>query len=151
MSEKTVGFRGRPASLYEAAIIFASTSLTSLLFFACLHLLLPLLRLHHISWFATYDLALATAMFLLVGCAVLAYHLEGRWLGWPDVRDRVRLRRVGLDTWLWTAALTIFMFGGRYASLAAFILVLLTLRLERSAGLKRRVKWRSSSPLSVFR
>jgi hypothetical protein len=30
-----------------------------------------------------------------------------------------------------TAALTIFMFGGRYASLAAFILVLMALGLDR--------------------
>jgi hypothetical protein len=56
MSERTVSFRVsppvRPAPLYEAAIIFASTSL---LFFACLYLLLPLLRLHHISWFTTYN------------------------------------------------------------------------------------------------
>ena len=107
MSERTVSFRVntpvRPAPLYEAAIIFASTSL---LFFACLYLLLPLLRLHHISWLTTYNLVLAAPMFMLVGCAFLAYHLEVRWLGWPDVRDRFRLRRVGLDTWLWTAALT---------------------------------------------
>lgn len=85
-------------------------------------------------------LVLAAPMFMLVGCAFLAYHLEGRQLRWPDVRDRFRLRRMGLDTWLWTAALAIFMFGGRYASLAAFILVLLALGLDRSAGLKRRVK-----------
>jgi hypothetical protein len=141
ISERTANFRVnpavRPASLYEAAIFFASTSL---LFFACLYLLLPLLRLHQISWFATYNLVLAAPMFMLVGCAFLAYHLEGRQLRWPDVRDRFRLRRMGLDTWLWTAALAIFMFGGRYASLAAFILVLLALGLDRSAGLKRRVK-----------
>lgn len=141
MSERTVSFRVkppvRPAPLYEAAIIFASTSL---LFFACLYLLLPLLRLHHISWFTTYNLVLAAPMFMLVGCAFLAYHLEGRPLRWPDVRDRFRLGRMSPDTWLWTAALTIFMFGGRYASLVAFLLVLLALGLDRSASLKRRVK-----------
>jgi membrane protease YdiL (CAAX protease family) len=144
MSARTVGFRVsppvRPASLFEAVIFFSSTSL---LFFAFLYLLLPLLRLHHISWFTTYNLVLAVPMFLLVGCALLAYHLEGRQLRWPDVRDRFRLRRMSLDTWLWTAALTIFMFGGRYASLAAFILVLLALGLDRSADFKRRVKMAS--------
>jgi membrane protease YdiL (CAAX protease family) len=38
-----------------------------------------------------------------------------------------------------TAALTIFMFEGRYAGLAAFILVLMALGLDRPLGLKRRV------------
>jgi membrane protease YdiL (CAAX protease family) len=140
MSETKVSFRVsppvRPATAYEAAIIFAATSL---LFFACLYLLLPLLRLHHISWFTTYNLVLAVPLFMLVGCAFLAYHLEGRRLRWPDVRDRFRLRKMSLDTWLWTAALTIFMFGGRYASLAAFILVLMALGLDRPLGAKRRV------------
>jgi membrane protease YdiL (CAAX protease family) len=140
MSERIISFDVsppvRPAPPYEAAIFFSSTSV---LFFVCLYLLLPLLRLHRISWFTTYNLVLAAPMFLLVGCAFLAYHLEGRRLRWPDVRDRFRLRGMSLDTWLWTAALSIFMFGGRYASLAAFILVLLGLVLEPSAGLKRRV------------
>jgi membrane protease YdiL (CAAX protease family) len=141
MSETTVSFSVSPpvkrASLYEAALFFAATSL---LFFACLYLLLPFLRLHHISWFTTYNLVLAAPMFMLVGCAFLAYHLEGRRLRWPDVRDRFRLRKMSLNTWLWTAALTIFMFGGRYASLSAFILVLVSLGFERSADLKRRAK-----------
>jgi membrane protease YdiL (CAAX protease family) len=140
-SETTVSSRLnppiKPAPVYEAAIIFATTSL---LFFACLYVLLPLLRVHHISWFTTYNLVLAAPMFMLVGCAFLAYHLEGRRLRWPDIRDRFRLRRMSLDTWLWTVALTIFMFGGRYASLAAFILVLLALGLDRRLGSKRRVK-----------
>jgi undecaprenyl pyrophosphate phosphatase UppP len=74
MSERNVSFSVsppvRPAPLYEAAIIFVSTSL---LFFACLYLLLPFLRQHHISWFATYNLVLAAPMFMLVGCAFLAY------------------------------------------------------------------------------
>jgi membrane protease YdiL (CAAX protease family) len=140
MSETKVSFRVsppvRPATVYEAAIIFAATSL---LFFACLYLLLPLLRVHHVSWFTTYNLVLAVPMFMLVGCAFVAYHLEGRRLRWPEVRDRFRLRKMSLDTWLWTAALTIFMFGGRYASLAAFILVLIALGLDRPLGAKRSV------------
>jgi hypothetical protein len=140
MSERTISFSVsppvRPAPLYEAAIIFASTSV---LFFACLYLLLPFLRQHHISWFATYNLVLAAPMFMLVGCASLAYYQEGRRLRWPDVRDRFRLGRMSADTWFWTAALSIFMFGGRYASIAAFLLVLLALCFDRCAGLKRRV------------
>jgi hypothetical protein len=54
--------------VYEAGVSFAATSL---LFFACLYLLLPLLRLHHVSWFTTYNLVLAAPMFILVGCAFL--------------------------------------------------------------------------------
>lgn len=141
MSEKTVSLRVsppvRPAPLYEAAIIFASTSL---LFFAGLYLLLPLLRLHHVSWFITYNLVLAAPMFMLVGCTFLAFHLEGRRLCWPDVRDRFRLGRMSLATWLWTAALSIFMFGGRYASPVAFLMVLVANGLDRSATVKRKVK-----------
>jgi membrane protease YdiL (CAAX protease family) len=127
----------KPAPLYEAAAIFGATSL---LFFAFLYLLLPLLRLHHVSWFTAYNLVLAAPMFLLVGCAFLSYHLEGRKLRWPDVRDRFRLRRMSLDTWVWTIALTIFMCGGRYAIVAALTLVLLALALDRSAGFKQKVK-----------
>jgi membrane protease YdiL (CAAX protease family) len=127
----------KPAPVYEAVIVFAATSL---LFFACLYLLLPWLKLHHVSWFTTYNLVLAAPMFMLVGCAFVAYHLEGRRFRWPDVRDRFRLQRMSLDTWLWTAGLTIFMFGGRYASLAAFILALMALGLNRALGLKRRMK-----------
>src|ERR1700733_14990204 len=93
-----------PAPVYQAAIIFSATSL---LFFASLYVLLPLLRVHDISWFTTYSLVLAAPMFLLVAFAFLAYHLEGRRLRWPDVRDRFRLQRMSLDTWLWTAALTV--------------------------------------------
>ena len=140
MFETTASFRlsppVRPAPLCEAAVIFASTSLV---FFAFLYLLLPFLRLHNVSWFATYNLVLAAPMFMLVGCALLAYHLEGRRLRWPDVRERFRLGKMSLETWLWTAALSIFMLGGRYASLAAFILVLLALGLERPAASKRTV------------
>ena len=53
---------------------------------------------------------------------------------------------MSLDTWLWTAALTIFMFGGRYASLAAFILVLLGLvrPLHRLEAKSENGVWRSS-------
>ena len=126
----------KPAPVYEAAIFFAATSL---LFFACLYLLLPWLRLHHICWFTTYNLVLAAPMFMLVGCAFLAYHLEGRRLRWPDIRDRFRLWRMSLDTWLWAAALSIFMFGGHYASFAAFLTVLLALGLDRHSRMKRRV------------
>ena len=118
-----------PAPLYQATLIFAATSL---LFFGCLYLLLPLLRLHEVSWFATYYLVLAAPMFFLVGCAFLAYHLEGRQFRWPDIRDRFRLRKMSLDSWLWTAGLTVFMFGGRYASVVALGFVLLALGLEHS-------------------
>ena len=72
-SQTTINPRSRPpippTPLYQAALVFAATSL---LFFGCLYLLLPLLRRHNISWFASFNLALAAPMFLLVGCALFA-------------------------------------------------------------------------------
>jgi hypothetical protein len=74
---------------------------------------LPLLRRHNISWFASFNLALAAPMFLLVGCALFAYAREGNQPRWQDLRDRFRLHRMDLTSWVWTSGLTIFMFGGR--------------------------------------
>jgi hypothetical protein len=99
-----------PMPLYQAALVFAATSV---LFFGCLYVVLPLLRRHNISWFASFNLALAAPMFLLVGCALFAYAREGNQPRWQDLRDRFRLHRMDLTSWVWTSGLAIFMFGGR--------------------------------------
>lgn len=126
-----------PMPLYQAALVFAATSLV---FFGFLYVVLPLLRRNSISWFACFNLALAAPMFLLVACALLAYAWEGNPLRWHDLRDRFRLRRMDLSSWLWTVGLAIFMFGGRYASLVAFACVLFALGLDSSLGWKRRIR-----------
>jgi hypothetical protein len=126
-----------PMPLYRAALVFAATSLV---FFLILYVLLPLLRRNNISWFVCFNLVLAVPMFLLVGCALLAYASEGNPLRWHDLRDRFRLRSMDLSSWLWTVGLAIFMFGGRFASLLAFASVLFALGLDRSLGWKQRIK-----------
>ena len=125
-----------PIPLYQAIFVFAATSLV---FFAFLYVLLPLLRRHKVSWFACFNLTLAAPMFLLVACALLAYAWEGNPLRWHDLRDRFRLRRMDPSSWIWTVGLAIFMFGGRYSSLVAFACVLFALGLDRSLGWKQRI------------
>jgi hypothetical protein len=140
-SQTTINSRSQPPippmPLYQAALVFAATSLV---FFGFLYVVLPLLRLNNISWFICFNLALAVPMFLLVACALLAYAWEGNPLRWHDIRDRFRLRKMDLRSWLWTIGLAIFMFGGRYASLAAFACVLFALGLDRSLGWKQRIR-----------
>jgi hypothetical protein len=121
----------------QAIFVFAATSLV---FFAFLYILLPLLRRNNISWFACFNLTLAAPMFLLVACALLAYAWEGNPIRWHSLRDRFRLRRMDLSSWIWTVGLAIFMFGGRYASLVAFACVLFALGLDRSLGWKQRIR-----------
>jgi hypothetical protein len=122
--------------LYWAVLVFAATSLV---FFAFLYLPLPLLRRNHFSWFVRFNLTLAAPMFLLVACALLAFVWEGNRHRWPDLRDRYRLRSMDLSSWIWTAALAIFMFGGRYANFLAFACVLFALSLDHSLRWKERM------------
>src|ERR1700752_545009 len=91
-----------PASPLQAAVIFAATSL---LFFACLYVALPFLRQKNTAWFVCFNLVLALPMFLLVGCALFAYTHERHPLRWPALRDRFRLRMMGLSSWIWTVGL----------------------------------------------
>jgi membrane protease YdiL (CAAX protease family) len=126
-----------PTPLYQAALVFA---VTSLLFFGCLYLALPLLRQHNVSWFASFNLVLAAPMFLLVGCSLFAYYLEGNQLRWQALEDRFRLRRMGLNSWVWTIALTIFMHGGRYAGLATFLFVCLALAFDHLLGWRQKIR-----------
>jgi membrane protease YdiL (CAAX protease family) len=139
-SQTTINSRSQPPippmPLYQAALVFAATSLV---FFGFLYVLLPLLRRNNVSWFACFNLTLAAPVFLLVACALLAYAWEGNPLRWHDLRDRFRLRRMDLSSWLWTVGLAIFMFGGRYASFLAFACVLSALGLDRSLGWKQRI------------
>jgi hypothetical protein len=140
-SQTTINPRSRPPippmPLYQAALVFAATSL---LFFGFLYVVLPLLRRHNISWFASFNLALAAPMFLLVGCALFAYAREGNQLRWQDLRDRFRLHRMDLSSWVWTIGLAAFMFGGRYASLVAFACVLFALGLDHSLAWQQRIR-----------
>jgi membrane protease YdiL (CAAX protease family) len=118
----------KSAPLSTSVPIFAATSL---LFFVSLYVLLPYLRHKGASWFLTYNLALALPMFALVACALLAYRAEGRQFTWCAMRDRFRLERMDPCTWLWTASLSAFMYGGRFASFLSFGLAVVALTLEK--------------------
>lgn len=117
----------KPAPLRFAVPIFAATSL---LFFSALYILLPALRNRGLSWFVTFNLVLALPMLLLLCAAFIAYALEGRRLNWGCVRDRFRLDRMDLSAWFWTAALSVFMFGGLNSIYIAFVLTVPAMVLE---------------------
>src|SRR5580704_16718094 len=123
----------KSAPLSTSIPIFAATSL---LFFVSLYVLLPYLRQKGASWFLIYNLALALPMFALVACALLAYRAEGRQFTWCAMRDRFRLQRMDYCTWLWTASLSVFMYGGRFASFLSFGLAVVALTLEKRRGLR---------------
>ena len=134
-----------PASPLQAAVIFAATSL---LFFACLYVALPFLRQMKTSWFVCFNLVLALPMFSLVGCALWAYKHEGHPLRWPVLRERFRLGRMGFSSWIWTAGLAIFMFGGRYADLMALFVALVAIAVDRE--MTRQRKFRMAVVVAVF-
>ena len=75
-------------------------------------------------------------MFVLLAVALLAYKLEGRIFTWRAVQDRFRLWRMDLYTWLWAAALSVFMYGGRVAIFISFGLALIALIMEKRTGYK---------------
>jgi membrane protease YdiL (CAAX protease family) len=133
-----------PAAPYQAALIFAATSL---FFFASLYLILPLLRERNVSWFTCFNLVLALPMFLLVGFAISACAIEGP-LHWPSLRDRFRLGRMGTSSWFWTVALAVFMFGGRFANPIAFSVVLIAIGTDRY--LTRQQRWKFAVGVAAF-
>jgi Type II CAAX prenyl endopeptidase Rce1-like len=118
----------KPAPLVVAVPIFAATSL---LFFFSLYVALPYSRKQGLSWFATYNLTLALPMFGLVFAALLAYRAECHTFTWLAVRDRFRLQKMDPCSWVWTAALSVFMYGGRFAILIAFGLAFVALIMEK--------------------
>jgi hypothetical protein len=134
-SPRTVHPSTPPASPLQAALIFA---LTSLLFFACLYVALPFLRRMNASWFVCFNLVLALPMLSLVGCALFAYMQEGHAIRWPVLRDRFRLGRMGLSSWMWTVGPAVFMFGGRYAQVVALFVAFVAVSADRELGRRRK-------------
>jgi membrane protease YdiL (CAAX protease family) len=123
----------RPAPLSTSVPIFAGTSL---LFFFSLYVGLPYLLQKGVSWFSIYNLVLALPMFVLLAIAFLTYRGEGRPFTWSGVRDRFRLPRMDLCTWLWTASLSVFMYGGRIAIFLSFGLAVVALIMEKRTDYK---------------
>jgi membrane protease YdiL (CAAX protease family) len=133
-----------PAPPWLAALIFAATSS---LFFFSLYFVLPLLRARNVSWFACFNLVLALPMFLLVGLALGACARE-QSPDWSSLRDRLRLRRMGISSWIWTVGLTVFMVGSRYANFIAFCAVVLAVSTDRN--LTGQQRWRFVAGVATF-
>jgi hypothetical protein len=119
------------APLRLAVPIFMATSL---LFFFSLYLGVPYLRRAGASWFTIFNLVLAVPMFILVLATFIAYRSEGRPLVWEAMRDRLRLQRMDLAAWIWAAALSIFMYGGKFSVALAFGLAFVALTSEKHRG-----------------
>jgi membrane protease YdiL (CAAX protease family) len=134
-----------PLHFTQALLIFTATSLV---FFGFLYVLLPFLRQHDFSWFACFNLTLAAPMFLLVALALTAYAREGAPLRWDAFRERYRLSSMDLSSWIWTLALATFMFGGSYANLISFIVVLIALCFDRTRN--RNHKLRAALGITLF-
>jgi hypothetical protein len=126
-------------------MIFAATSL---LFFVCLYVVLPSLRHLKTNWFVCFNLVLAMPMFVLVGLAFRAFQHEGYPLRWPVFRDRFRLGMMDVSSWIWTASLAVFMFGGRYADLMAVCGAFVAIALDHN--LTRRPKFQLAALVAVF-
>jgi hypothetical protein len=135
----------KPAPLSSSVPIFAGTSL---LFFFSLYVGLPYLLRKGVSWFSIYNLVLALPMFLLLAVALLAYKSEGRIFTWHAVQDRFRLRRMDLCAWLWAAALSVFMYGGRIAIFISFGLAVIALIMEKRTDY--RGIWTGASAVALF-
>jgi hypothetical protein len=99
--------RTRPAPLRVAVPLFAASSA---LFFMAFYVVLPVLRRAGFSWFATFNLVLALPTALLGVAAIGAGRLEGSPLKWLALRERLRLAAPDSATWLWTLALSAFMY-----------------------------------------
>jgi len=127
-----------PAPLHVALLFFAASSL---LLFLALYVALPALLRAGASWFVSFNLTLALPMILLGATALIACRLEGVPFSWPTLRDRLRLDRPDLCTWLWTAALSVFMFGGRWSIAAAFVAAMLAAAVEERGPGRRLWKW----------
>ncbi|MDQ2833465.1 MAG: CPBP family intramembrane metalloprotease [Acidobacteriota bacterium] len=117
-----------PARLPVAVAFFAASSL---LFFFMLYRVLPALLHSEIAWFAAFNIVLVLPMVLLLVAALFAYRLEGRPFLWPALCDRFRLRQMSGTTWLWTAALAVFMYGGRFALPVTVSFAVIAIALER--------------------
>ena len=117
MAENTVSKKPRPASIFVALLFFASSSI---LFFFFLYLILPLLRKAGVSWFLSYNIALALPMAILLIVAFIGYRFEGLPFSWPYIRQRFRLQSMKTNMWLWAIALSIFMYGGKFSMMTAY-------------------------------
>jgi membrane protease YdiL (CAAX protease family) len=126
------------APLRVSIPIFA---VTSLLFFANLYLLLPLLRRAGASWFLVYNVVLALPMLLLVVAALVVFRAEGRTFTWTQVRQRFRLGALDLTACLWTAALAFFLVGGQYSQVLTLTIAGVAIAMERRDD-SRKMRWR---------
>jgi len=127
-----------PAPLRVALPLFAASSG---LFFMTLYILLPALLRAGASWFAAFNLALVLPMTLFVLAAFTACRLEGVPFTWLALRDRLRLGNPNFSTWLWTVALSVFMYGGRWSIAVAFAIASMGAAVEGKGEGRHLLKW----------
>ena len=75
---------------------------------------LPWMIRRGVSSFIVLNVTFGVPLALMLGAAVLAYHLEGRPWSWPAFRDRMRLGRPTKRGWLLTVALCAFVLVAHY-------------------------------------
>jgi len=135
----------RPASIYVALVLFSATSI---LFFFCLYVILPLLKEAGVSWFLSYNIVLVLPMALLLIAAFIGYRAEGLPYSWPLIRQRFRLQPMKASAWLWAVALSIFMYGGKFSIMIAFAFGICAGVVEGRNN--QRDLWGSVSGLTFF-
>jgi len=122
---KTLTIKAAP--LHVSILLFSASSLV---FFLTLYILLPRLRAANASWFAVYNVVLVLPMLALLGVALIGYKMERHPFVWSHLQSRFRLKEMNIITWIWTIALSVFMFGGRFSVPIAFAIALVAVLLE---------------------
>ena len=124
-SSKTLTIKAAP--LHVSILLFSASSIV---FFLTLYILLLWLRAANVSWFIVYNVVLVLPMLLLLVAALIGYKMEGHAFVWSHLQSRFRLKGMNIITWLWTIALSVFMFGGRFSATIAFAIALVVVLLE---------------------
>jgi membrane protease YdiL (CAAX protease family) len=124
-SAKTLTITAAP--LHVSILLFLGSSLA---FFLTLYILLPRLREANLTWFAVYNVVLVLPMLVLLVAALIGYKMEGHPFVWSLLQSRFRLQGMNTTTWLWTIALCVFMFGGRFSVAVTFAIALAAVLFE---------------------
>ena len=127
-----------PAPLRVALPLFA---VSSLLFFLTFYLLLPVLLRAGVSRFVIFNLILVLPTTVLAIIALAACRFEGVRFTWPTLRDRFRLGKPSLSTWLWAIALAAFMFGGWWSAGVALVVALTGAATENPGAYRYLARW----------
>lgn len=113
-------------------------SLTSIVFFLSFYVVLPVI-IPNYNWFQIFNIVLVLPMALLLIAAMIAVKLENKSYTLHDIKKRFRLNTMGWYDWIWTIALSIFMFGGSFAMPISFVLVIVCALIKRETHNSHRL------------